>query len=769
MAQWDHDGVGQLCAAWREAAGKPGDAVMREVEAMMGCVEDESTPAEDAGGDAGRGGMTRSDDDIGGRRLLLTHKNENLYNAYALEVAAVAPGSRGLAVGLFAAPRAISTPVLARMTGLRAVIDPLCVGATADALVAAAKALPVHFRSILDGNPPPPVALHHDCVARHPNRVPSPDLYRTLGEVVGTWGGGFKHGMFARFSGPDEARAAAEAETLRFAVVETARGYILGLTNFAPHPPPPACDWNRKPNNYSAGTRMEIAAAALNAVVGAGVKTNDAPERGLPAGTKEEKNENARAVVLDPCCGSGTILYAAWLRGYDAFGGDINPSNVANARGNLGSFRPAMPRAHASFAVHEAGGSHNSRRNENDGWLWGSAVDAEGLLASPPTIVEADALEVSDWSARASAALGGTSASERGGARAEVAAIVSNLPFGRRVAVGGKRGEGRSGGADAEDYAPLLAALLPQAARHAFVSGVPIGDTMRGLGYVNVTEVPICRFGRIFLTVALGEGAIPLTPRLSYTMEDAIAAKGRSERVHAEKPEWMNARGGDDAGAATRPSTPPLRVAIDTSYDQDSQRAIRSVAKQLAECIGVMRKEAEKVNVELTFAAWRGTVADHALEHFNAERWVTVARDPRDVEEIFMNASDVGPSDEGSLPPPEAMVYLSPDAEEVLEDVDADTVYVIGGIVDLKARGVAWSLPRAKEAGIRARRFPIREHMPGVTNQILNIDTAFKLLCERYQGKEWADALEAALPTRQQGERPARLKRPMQSASAPPR
>ena len=41
------------------------------------------------------------------------------------------------------------------------------------------------------------------------------------------------------------------------------------------------------------------------------------------------------------------------------------------------------------------------------------------------------------------------------------------------------------------------------------------------------------------------------------------------------------------------------------------------------------------------------------------------------------------------------MVYLSPDAEEALEDVTSDTVYIIGGIVDLAARGVAWSLPKA--------------------------------------------------------------------------
>ena len=103
-------------------------------------------------------------------------------------------------------------------------------------------------------------------------------------------------------------------------------------------------------------------------------------------------------------------------------------------------------------------------------------------------------------------------------------------------------------------------------------------------------------------------------------------------------------------------------------------------------------------------------------------------------------------------------MYLSPDAEEVLEARGArDVVYVIGGIVGLAARGVAWSLPKANALGACARRLPVREHLPLVTNQILNIDTAMKVLCERYSGKEWGAALRAALPRRQQGERPGSI------------
>ena len=222
--------------------------------------------------------------------------------------------------------------------------------------------------------------------------------------------------------------------------------------------------------------------------------------------------------------------------------------------------------------------------------------------------------------------------------------------------------------ADADEYLPLLTALLPIAPRHAFVSGTPIAEAMRECGYENVTQVPVCRFGRIFLTVAMGSepqwrrGA--LEPAVNFTLEQATGAKSGKGYVRAPEPDWVEAMGGQSAMNAAaenlRKSTkPPLRVAIDTSYDQDSQRAIRSVAKQLAECIGVKRRamkvtgsnpgesgemEISPVDVDLTFASWKGTVAAHALDHFNAERWSEVSKDPRDVQDIFMNGKCDGSS-----------------------------------------------------------------------------------------------------------------------------
>lgn len=57
---------------------------------------------------------------------------------------------------------------------------------------------------------------------------------------------------------------------------------------------------------------------------------------------------------------------------------------------------------------------------------------------------------------------------------------------------------------------------------------------------------------------------------------------------------------------------------------------------------------------------------------------------------------------------PGTLLYLSPDAEEVLETFDEATSFVIGGLVDRTVTSCV-SLNRAKSCGIKAVRLPLNE------------------------------------------------------------
>jgi len=595
-----------------------------------------------------------------GARIILTHKNENLYNAYACEMAVMtSPPARAMCVGMFWVAAGGGREAR-RAAGTRAEIAPVAVAATAEELLEEISKLRVRVNAA--------VSFVHECVARHPNRMSSDETARRFRAVAATLGA----------EGLNDSRNERETrEVIRFVVVESAQGYVFGLVTFAPSSLSlRAVDWARKPRHFSAGTRAEIALACVNVAVADDPSAYDVTD--------------GACVVVDPCCGSGTMIHAAWSRGIAVAGGDVSPGAVVMSKQNVGHF--------VSRAANDRG--------------------------SMPSVLERDALTPGAFD-------------DGYGSGRRVRAIVSNLPFGRRVAIGGGDGDGRNApGSSASEYAPLLEAFRDVAERHVYVSGVPIADEMRRLGYVNVSEVSLCRFGRSFMTTATGTTAAAAAPDVAFTVEDALAnAAGKRERRWGRKMKTnvdLNARFNDPNA---------LRVAVDVSFEQDSARARRSVAKQLCECVGVAHRED---SLAMTYCAFDGPIAEESREFFFSDRWASVKTDARPVEEAFDG---------------ERVVYMSPDAADVLDEVASDKVYVVGGIVDLATRGMRTSLASATAREFRCARLPIREYRPEQTHSVLNIDAVVKILAGRHRGESWDEVFERELPKRQAVERPKREKR----------
>lgn len=90
-------------------------------------------------------------------------------------------------------------------------------------------------------------------------------------------------------------------------------------------------------------------------------------------------------------------------------------------------------------------------------------------------------------------------------------------------------------------------------------------------------------------------------------------------------------------------------------------------------------------------------------------------------------------------------VYLSPDAEEELEEVGEDSAFVIGGLVDRTVQKNA-SLNRARELGIPAKRLPIQEFMIG--RKCLNLDHVVTMVCKFKETKDWKTAFDFSAPKR---------------------
>ncbi|NXR19999.1 TM10B methyltransferase, partial [Cinclus mexicanus] len=111
---------------------------------------------------------------------------------------------------------------------------------------------------------------------------------------------------------------------------------------------------------------------------------------------------------------------------------------------------------------------------------------------------------------------------------------------------------------------------------------------------------------------------------------------------------------------------------------------------------------------------------------------------------------DTTPESYLDLFPLEAIVYLTPDSENVLEDIDPDKVYVLGGLVD-ESIHKQLTLRRAREQRLQTARLPIREYMVRAPNprnyhsETLAINQVFDVLSTYYETRSWPAALRAGV------------------------
>nr|XP_023681161.1 tRNA methyltransferase 10 homolog B [Paramormyrops kingsleyae]XP_023681162.1 tRNA methyltransferase 10 homolog B [Paramormyrops kingsleyae]XP_023681163.1 tRNA methyltransferase 10 homolog B [Paramormyrops kingsleyae] len=101
--------------------------------------------------------------------------------------------------------------------------------------------------------------------------------------------------------------------------------------------------------------------------------------------------------------------------------------------------------------------------------------------------------------------------------------------------------------------------------------------------------------------------------------------------------------------------------------------------------------------------------------------------------------------------PQESVIYLTPDAEQALEYVEPDKVYVLGGLVDESVQKKITYL-RARDGGVPSARLPISEYMVKKTNaknyhsKILAINQVFDILLTFCDTGSWAVALGEGIP-----------------------
>nr|BAH71517.1 ACYPI001661 [Acyrthosiphon pisum] len=153
------------------------------------------------------------------------------------------------------------------------------------------------------------------------------------------------------------------------------------------------------------------------------------------------------------------------------------------------------------------------------------------------------------------------------------------------------------------------------------------------------------------------------------------------------------------------------------------------VFKSTIECYGLNRRMDNPM--QLYFCSYEGKTKEIMTKHNGSESW-----DINYLENSFDKEFQK-----------EEIVYLTSDSLNVLESIDENKVYIIGGLVDHNSCKGA-SLKVANDLGIAHARLPIDENINMQTRKILTINHVFEIISKVVSGMSWKEALISTLPKR---------------------
>ncbi|XP_049852368.1 tRNA methyltransferase 10 homolog A-like [Schistocerca gregaria] len=173
-----------------------------------------------------------------------------------------------------------------------------------------------------------------------------------------------------------------------------------------------------------------------------------------------------------------------------------------------------------------------------------------------------------------------------------------------------------------------------------------------------------------------------------------------------------------------------IRVVIDLSFDHlMNDRAINSLVTQVSQCYATNRKLECPLQLHLTGFGQRFQQKITSLDGF--EKWAIKTH-----SESYLD-----------LFPRSDLVYLCDGSENVLRTLEADKVYVIGGLVDHNQhKGICYNL--ALENHIETARLPLEVLSEMKACKVLTVNQVFQILSDMSVKTDWKECLQLAIPKR---------------------
>lgn len=179
------------------------------------------------------------------------------------------------------------------------------------------------------------------------------------------------------------------------------------------------------------------------------------------------------------------------------------------------------------------------------------------------------------------------------------------------------------------------------------------------------------------------------------------------------------------------------RICIDLSMENTMTLKEKSkLSQQLCRVYGVNRRAENPAHLYFAGFDKNGDLYKECIQKIDGFEKFMVEMTEAPVLEVF-NVDDV--------------IYLSPDAPDMLEDLDKDKVYVIGGIVD-ESIIKNLSKQKADASNIPTFRLPIERFMKKKDqihfSQVLAVNQVFEILVTYLSSRDWKTSLSKGVPER---------------------
>ena len=163
-----------------------------------------------------------------------------------------------------------------------------------------------------------------------------------------------------------------------------------------------------------------------------------------------------------------------------------------------------------------------------------------------------------------------------------------------------------------------------------------------------------------------------------------------------------------------------LSINIDLYYTEKmSLKECNSLGSQIAQCYSITKKNKNAMNLGLI--NYNEKIKEILTKKFFSDKWI--------INFYQKNILD--------LKNKKKIIYLSPDSEENLKEINDDFFFIIGGLVDGQVIKNC-SKNRAFKLGVECRKLPLKEAGIDLVKMrsILNVNMVFDMLCKAYFYKD---------------------------------